>query len=84
MSRARFPAPAEGEYYWVDLVGCLVTNLEGRVLGMVAQVVDHGAHPILSIKGDAEQEMLIPFVAAYVVNVDTQTKQIQADWQEDY
>ena len=32
----------------------------------------------------AEQDMLIPFVAAYIVNVDTQAKQIQADWQEDY
>jgi 16S rRNA processing protein RimM len=53
-------------------------------LGTVTQVVDHGAHPILSVKSDAEQEMLIPFVAAYVVNVDTQAKQIQADWQEDY
>ena len=40
VSRARFPAPAEGEYYWVDLVGCQVSNLEGRVLGTVNQVVD--------------------------------------------
>jgi 16S rRNA processing protein RimM len=84
VSRARFPAPAEGEYYWIDLVGCLVTNLQGKVLGTVVQVVDHGAHPILAVKGEAELEMLIPFVAAYVLNVDTQAKQIQADWQEDY
>ncbi|MEW6205149.1 MAG: ribosome maturation factor RimM [Pseudomonadota bacterium] len=84
VSRARFPAPAEGEYYWVDLVGCVVSNLQGKVLGTVVQVVDHGAHPILSVKGEAEQDMLIPFVAAYVLNVDTQAKQIQADWQEDY
>ena len=84
VSRARFPAPAEGEYYWVDLVGCSVVNLEGKTLGQVMQVVDHGAHPILVVKGAAVEEILIPFVAAYVLNVDTQTKQIQADWQEDY
>ena len=66
------------------MVGCQVSNLEGKVLGAVTQVVDHGAHPILSVKGEAEQDMLIPFVAAYIVNVDTQAKQIQADWQEDY
>lgn len=84
VSRARFPAPAEGEYYWIDLVGCAVSNVEGKVLGSVAQVVDHGAHPILVVKGNAEQEILIPFVAAYVLNVDTQARQIQADWQEDY
>lgn len=84
VSRARFPAPAEGEYYWVDLVDCVVVNLEGKTLGVVSQVVDHGAHPILVLKGEAETEILIPFVAAYVLNVDTQAKQIQADWQEDY
>lgn len=84
VSRARFPAPAEGEYYWIDLVGCVVTNVEGSTLGSVVQVVDHGAHPILVVKGDAEQEMLIPFVAAYVLSVDTQARKIQADWQEDY
>lgn len=84
VSRARFPAPAEGEYYWVDLVGCAVVNLEGKTLGSVIQVVDHGAHPILVVKGEAQEEMLIPFVAAYVLNVDTRAKQIQADWQEDY
>lgn len=84
VSRARFPAPAEDEYYWVDLVGCSVVNLQGKTLGSVAQVVDHGAHPILVVRGEAPEEMLIPFVAAYVLNVDTQARQIQADWQEDY
>ena len=84
VSRARFPAPPEGEYYWVDLIGCAVINVEGNALGSVVQVVDHGAHPILVVKGQSDQEILIPFVAAYVLGVDTQTRQIQADWQEDY
>ena len=65
-------------------MGCAVTNVEGKTLGSVVQVVDHGAHPILVVKGDAEQEILIPFVAAYVLSVDTQAREIQADWQEDY
>jgi 16S rRNA processing protein RimM len=84
VSRARFPATDADEFYWVDLEGCTVVNLEGRELGTVTAVVDHGAHPILLVKGAAEQELLIPFVAAYVEKVDIQAKQIQADWQEDY
>ena len=84
VSRARFPAPAEGEYYWVDLVACQVVNLEEKALGSVVQVVDHGAHPILVVKGSSEQEILIPFVAAYVSNVDIQARLIKVDWQEDY
>lgn len=84
VSRARFPSLADGEYYWVDLVGCQVVNLAGTILGSVVQVVDHGAHPILVVKGRLEQDMLIPFVAAYVLDVNILGRQIQADWQEDY
>lgn len=89
VSRTRFPPPAEGEYYWVDLVGCQVHNPQGELLGEVSQVVDHGAHPILVLKTPAQAEIpggecMIPFVDAYVLNVDTAARQILADWQLDY
>jgi 16S rRNA processing protein RimM len=84
VSRACFPSPEEGEYYWIDLIACSVVNLEGKLLGVVAQVVDHGAHPILVLKSNTDQEILIPFVEAYVINVDIHSKHIQVDWQEDY
>ncbi len=50
VSRSRFPQAAKDEYYWVDLVGCKVVNLQGVVLGDVTQVTDHGAHAILAVK----------------------------------
>ena len=82
-SRAEFPPAAPGEYYWVDLVGCRVSNRESVELGVVAAVVDHGAHPILVIdSGDGER--LIPFVDAYVDEVDLDGRRIVADWQPDY
>lgn len=81
--RSRFPALPEGEFYWVDLIGCAVRNLQGQDMGEVVQLVDHGAHPILVVKkGDAE--MLIPFVEAYVPKVDMVARSIDVDWQEDY
>lgn len=84
-SRAEFPPAAPGEYYWVDLVGCRVSNREGVELGVVAAVVDHGAHPILVLDaGDGEQQRLIPFVDAYVDAVDLDARRIVADWQPDY
>ena len=30
--RSAFPPPAEGEYYWADLVDCQVVNVGGEVL----------------------------------------------------
>ncbi len=47
--RSDFPATPEGEYYWVDLIGCVVENATGDVLGKVVEVVDHGAHSILVV-----------------------------------
>ncbi|HEX4916788.1 MAG TPA: ribosome maturation factor RimM [Limnobacter sp.] len=87
--RSKFPAPADGEYYWVDLVGCQVSNPQGHDLGVVSQVVDHGAHPILVLKTPSEAEVpggecLVPFVEAYVLQVDVVARRIVADWQLDY
>lgn len=84
VSRGRFPALPEGEFYWVDLQGCAVHNLQGVDLGVVAQVIDHGAHPILVVQKPDAPEVLIPFVAAYVSDVRVQDRLIQVDWLEDY
>lgn len=78
--RADFPPLREGEYYWVDLVGCLVSNPSGEALGSVAAVVDHGAHPILELdSGD-----LIPFVEPYLIDVTPDLGRIIVDWQSDW
>lgn len=50
--RSLFPAPEEGEYYWVDLVGCLLygeQDGESVLLGRVSEVTDNGVHAILKV-----------------------------------
>jgi len=85
VSRADFPPPRKGEFYWVDLVGVSVINREGVDLGTVTAVTDHGAHPILCIDaGTDAEERLIPFVDAYIDGVDLAAKTIRVDWQADY
>lgn len=79
VSRSKFPKPQPDEYYWIDLEGCRVVNNQGVDLGVVEQVVDHGAHPILSVGPH-----LIPFVQAFVLDVDVSNQLITVDWQEDY
>lgn len=79
VSRAKFPSPEQGEFYWVDLIGCDVVNLQGQALGKVSQVTDHGAHAIIEVG-----KHLIPFVEVYVPNVSLSERLITVDWQEDY
>ena len=52
VSRSHFPALSDGEFYWVDLIGLVVENLQGESLGVVADLMDNGAHPILRIVRD--------------------------------
>jgi len=85
--RSAFPAPAEGEYYWVDLIGLAVVNREGVVLGQVSDLLATGPQQVLVVGcQDAGKpcERLIPFVDAYVDAVDLPARQITVDWQPDY
>lgn len=88
--RSHFPALSDGEFYWVDLIGLSVVNLQGESIGVVHDMMDNGAHPILRVSPavllDQIQptEILIPFVDQFVKTVDQQTKIVTVDWGLDY
>lgn len=85
--REALPKPAEGEYYWGDLVGLAVENEAGEVLGTVKGLVSTGAHDVLQLQegeGEGSVERLIPFVAAYVLDVDLAARRIRVSWEKDW
>ena len=84
VSRADFPASQEGEFYWGDMVGCMVVNVQGVPLGEVFAVEDYGAHPILRLKQAEGPERMVPFIDIYVVSVDLAARRIVVDWSPDY
>lgn len=67
ISRADFPTADEDEFYWIDLVACLVySRLEepAALIGEVTEVSDNGAHGVLHIKrqvidADGERQDLL-------------------------
>ncbi|MDX5362762.1 MAG: ribosome maturation factor RimM [Pseudazoarcus pumilus] len=81
--REALPEPGEEEYYWADLVGLAVENKDGERLGEVADLMSTGAHDVLRVV-DGDTERLIPFVAAYALEVDLQARRITVDWQKDW
>lgn len=87
VSRSSFPTADDGEYYWVDLIGLDVVNRAGEALGQVADLLDTGAHSVLRLTQEIDgktQERLIPFVEAYIDQVDLSGRRIVADWGLDY
>lgn len=81
--RDELPAAGEGEYYWADLTGCEVRNLADERLGVVQGLMSTGAHDVLEV-ADGDDTRLIPFVEAYVPDVDLATRVIRVDWQKDW
>lgn len=81
--RAELPEQEEGEYYWSDLVGLTVENLQGEVFGTVDSLLETGANDVLVVKGESG-EKLIPFIDSVIQQVSLKDKTIRVDWQADY
>lgn len=91
LPRSAFPVTPEGEYYWVDLIGLQVVNREGVDLGVVRDLMPTGPTSVLVLEYPLVQdgvetvgERLIPFVSAYIDEVDRASRRITADWGIDY
>lgn len=67
--REDLPPPAEGEYYWVDLIGCEAVDGSGKRLGEVAALEEGPAHDWLVIRRDVG-DSLLPLVSAFIREVD--------------
>ena len=86
-ARSSFPTPDSDEYYWVDLIGLEVVNREGLALGSVKELLSTGPQTVLVIEYTEDGktlERMIPFVSAYVDQVDLPGRRIMVDWQADY
>jgi 16S rRNA processing protein RimM len=51
--RAQLPEAEENEYYWSDLIGLRVKNLQGIDFGLIVDVFETGANDVIVVKPDA-------------------------------
>ena len=96
IARSSFPTAGDGEFYWIDLIGLAVVNRQGEPLGEVIGLLDTGAHSVLRLRRPASEmaagddapsdssERLIPFVGAFIDDVNLADKRITVDWGLDY
>lgn len=80
--------PEDGKegYYWSDLIGTEVINLNGELLGKVVGLFETGANDVLRIQtiNTEQKEILIPFIEQFVIKVDLKLSKITVDWGMDY
>ena len=81
--REQLPELTENEYYWNDLQGLRVVNLEGVELGKISHLFETGANDVVVVKGDRER--LIPYTWGEVVrSVDLAAGLMVVDWDADF
>ncbi|MBP8294846.1 MAG: 16S rRNA processing protein RimM, partial [Burkholderiales bacterium] len=76
-------------YYWADLIGLTVRNVNGVELGRVTGLIAAPAHDVLRVAAagqgeEAAREQLIPFVEPILREVDMAGGRITVDWEADY
>lgn len=85
--REQLPEPEDNEYYWTDLIGLNVKNQQGVDFGSIIDVFETGANDVLVVKKadtPKNEEKLLPFIAAVVLEVDIEAKTMLVDWDEDF
>jgi 16S rRNA processing protein RimM len=80
--RALLPKLEDEEYYWSDLIGLNVKNLQNVDFGKITDVFATGANDVIVATGDKER--LIPYIAQVIVEVDLDAKTMLVDWDAEF
>jgi 16S rRNA processing protein RimM len=75
IAASELPAPAPGEFYYYQAVGCEVVLTDGRRIGLVEEVLSTGANDVLVVR-DGGKEILIPVIADVVKAMDLDARRI--------
>lgn len=81
--RAQLPPAQAGSYYWTDLIGLEVLNLQGERLGAIESLFETGANDVLVIKG--AREYLVPYIKDQVIKeIDLHSGVMRIDWDSEF
>ena len=79
--RDSFSALGQGEYYWIDLIGCCVGTSDGTHLGKIESMIETGSSDVMEITGKNKKH-LIPFDNKYLSVVEVEKRRIVVFWDE--
>ncbi|WP_143872462.1 ribosome maturation factor RimM [Catenovulum sediminis] len=86
----QLPDLSQDEFYWRDLVGLNVVNVDGYDMGVVKSLMETGSNDVLVVKANARDafgisERLIPLIDNQVIeSIDLDKKLITVHWDADF
>lgn len=83
IDRSQFKPAKAGEYYWTDLLGLRVRNLQGVEFGAISKLLETGANDVLVVEGDRQR--LVPYAPGqFVISIDLAEGIMVVDWDADF
>ncbi len=66
----------KGEYYFHEIIGCVVITDEGEEVGIVKEILTPGANDVWVVKGKDGKEQLIPYIEDVVKDINISDQKI--------
>ncbi|MBP3038298.1 ribosome maturation factor RimM [Bacillaceae bacterium Marseille-Q3522] len=73
---------AEHEYYFHEIIGCMVMTTNGKEIGKISEILTPGANDVWVVKADGEKDILIPYIKEIVKEVNIKEKRIMIEEME--
>ena len=81
IEKSRLPEPEEGSYYWFDLIGLDVFDVDQKYLGRLESIFETGSNDVYVVK-EGDEEILIPALESVVQKIDLKNRRMQVDLPE--
>ena len=86
--REQLPDLEDGEFYWHQLEGLKVIDLQGQLLGRLDHLLETGSNDVMVVKpcpGSVDdRERLLPYTEQCVQKVDLAAGEMRVDWDADF
>lgn len=80
---AQLPPLPKGQYYWQQLIGLRVSNVEGCDLGIIASMMATGANDVMMLEGDKPR--CVPYLPKQVIKqIDLIEGTMLVDWPAEF
>ena len=66
----------EGAHFIVDLIGLEVYTEDGKLLGLLKEVLQPGANDVYVVENEDKKQILLPVIPDVVKNIDIPNKKI--------
>ena len=82
VSSDALPALETDEFYWSELIGLQVVDINGIEYGRIDQLMETGANDVLLVEGESTH--LIPYISDVIRQIDLTEGVVLVEWFENF